>query len=175
MYGHPRANELIAIMTTTQESNMQAIDQDNVTTKSLKMRAAEAAPVIRPFLSRSQLSVMGDACRGEEKEFFMLKFISLAKLIQNMPGTYAQDGMGDAAVAHLHYFLGGSDWYITEKDMQGGVQQAFGFAILNGDIVCAEIGYISIDELVRHGAELDLYWLPATLGDIKTQRARNLG
>lgn len=66
-----------------------------------------------------------------------------------MPKTYEQDGKGDQATAHLHYFLNGSDWYITEKDMDGGIQQAYGYAILNGDDECAEVGYISIEELTR--------------------------
>jgi hypothetical protein len=138
---------------------------------SLKMQAALAAPVIRPFLSRSQLAAMADGCRGEEMEFFLQKFVDLAQQIETMPQTYGQDGKGDQATAHLHYFIGGSDWYITEKDMDGGIQQAFGYAILNGDDECAELGYISIEELTRHGVELDLYFTPCTLAEIKARRA----
>ena len=48
---------------------------------------------------------------------------------------------------HLHYFRAGSDWYITEKDMEGaGTRQAFGYAVLNGDTQNAELGYIDIGE-----------------------------
>lgn len=147
----------------------------NTTTQekpTLKMQAVTAIPTVRPFLSSAQLSVMGDACRGEEKEFFMQKFIDLAQQIDTMPKTYEQDGMGDKAIAHLHYFIGASDWYITEKDMDGGVQQAFGYAILNGDNECAELGYISIEEITRCGAELDLHFTPCRLAEIKAGRAR---
>lgn len=142
-----------------------------MTQSSLKMQAALAVPTIRPFLSRSQLSVMADACRGEEKEFFMQKFIDLAQQIDTMPKTYEQDGKGDQATAHLHYFLNGSDWYITEKDMDGGIQQAYGYAILNGDDECAECGYISIAEITSYGAELDLHFAPCSLADIKAKRS----
>ena len=99
----------------------------------------------------------------EEGEFFRQQFLDIEKTIQTMPKTYEQDGMGDNAVAHLHYFMGGYDWYITEKDMDGGTPQAFGLAKIH----TAEIGYISIDELVKNGAELDLYWEPKTLAKIR--------
>lgn len=142
----------------------------NTTTNTLKMRATAAIPQVKPFLSRSQLTVMLDACHGEEKEFFMTMFISLSERIAGMPKTYEQDGLGLQAVVHLHYFLGGSDWYITEKDMEGGVQQAFGYAVLNGDEECAELGYISIEEITRYGAELNLHFKPCTLAAIKAAR-----
>ncbi len=139
---------------------------------SLKMQVVMAMPVVRPFLAVSQRNVMCDSCRGEEKEFFMQKLVDLAQQIQFMPKTYEQDGMGDDAIITLHYFNGGSDWYITEKDMDGGIQQAFGYAILNGDDECAELGYISIEELTRHGVELDLHFTPCTLGALKAKRAQ---
>lgn len=138
---------------------------------SLKMRAAAAIPVIRPFLSSIQLATMGDACRGEEKEFFMQKFIDLAQLIEQMPATGEQEGRGGRAIAHLHYFLAGSHWYILEKDMDGGVLQAYGYAILNGMDDFAECGYISIEELTRFGAELDLHFVPRSLAEVQAERA----
>jgi hypothetical protein len=45
--------------------------------------------------------------------------------------------------------------------------QAFGYACLNGDTENAELGYISIEELTENGVELDLYYKPEKLGDIK--------
>lgn len=114
--------------------------------------------------------VMVDACRGEEGDFFRQMFIDMAHRIELMPKTYEQDGMGEQAVVHLHYFLGDSDWYILEKDMEGGVQQAFGYAVLHGDEQCAELGYISIAEITCHGGELNLYFQPCTLAEIKAKR-----
>ncbi|MBL0011067.1 MAG: DUF2958 domain-containing protein [Nitrosomonas sp.] len=81
-----------------------------------------------------------------------------------MPKTYGQDGMGDKAIAYLHYFSGGSDWYITEKDMEDEQLQAFGLANLGQG---GELGYISIQELIDAGVEIDLYWTPKTIGQIK--------
>jgi hypothetical protein len=45
---------------------------------------------------------------------------------------------------HLHFFIGGCDWYIAEFD---GKDLFWGFAILNNDYQMAEWGYISFSEL----------------------------
>jgi len=47
-------------------------------------------------------------------------------------------------VIHIHFFLGGSDWFICEFD---GEDIFFGFACLNGWTDLAELGYISYKEL----------------------------
>lgn len=126
---------------------------------------------ISSFLPHAQLEVITEACLGEEGEFFIKRIIELAQQIDSMPVTYEQDGKGDLATVHLHYFVGSCDWYITEKDVDGGVRQAYGYAILNGDDENAECGYIAIDEITRCGAELDLYFTPCSLGAIKAERA----
>jgi len=131
--------------------------------------SSQTIAAIRPYLSRSQLSAMQSGCKGEEGEYFQGRIILLASEILAAPVTYAQDGKGDDAIVYFHYFTGASDWYITELDMDGGIDQAFGFAILNGDTESAELGYISIRELVQHGAELDLFFTPCTLGEIKRE------
>lgn len=94
----------------------------------------------------------------------------LSKTIKEAPVTYAQDGLGDAAVVHLHYFYGGCDWWITELDMTDGVSQAFGMASLSG--IDPDLGYISITELCENPRiELDFYWTPKTVGEIKAKRS----
>ena len=142
-------------------------------TPTLLSQGIAAGLSIRTFFSRNQfmaVAVASDPANSEEAEFFLRKLIDLAQQIDTMPKTYEQEGKGDQATVHLHYFLGGSDWYITEKDMDGGIEQAFGYAILNGDDECAELGYISIQEITDCGAELDLHFTPCTLGDIKAKR-----
>ncbi len=129
------------------------------------------------YIGAPQLSVMRSACRGEEGEYFRAMIAQLKATIQGMPKTYETDGQGDEALATLHYFTPSSDWWIVEKDAGGpddetpGAQlQAFGLACLNGDWQNAESGYISIHELIAHGAELDLYFTPQTVGAIKVRR-----
>jgi hypothetical protein len=125
----------------------------------------ESVRTVKDFVSDSQLEAMGDGVRGEEGEFFKTLFVKLAETITNMPVTYKTDGQGDEAIVHLHYFRGNMDWYITEKDMGDEQIQAFGLADLGMGF--PELGYISIQELVDNGIELDLYWTPKTLGEVK--------
>lgn len=73
-------------------------------------------------------------------------------------------------VVHLHFFLGGCDWYIVEFD---GDDIFFGYAILNNDLECAEWGYVSFSELksvkvdlIEVDCELEEYLGFKTAGDI---------
>ena len=76
---------------------------------------------------------------------------------------------------HLHFFLGGCDWYIAEYD---GEDLFWGFAILNADYANAEWGYISFQELqdirTRQGFEIDCeleeVWTPPKAGEINKIR-----
>jgi hypothetical protein len=56
---------------------------------------------------------------------------------------------------HLHFFIGGCDWYVAEYD---GEDIFWGFAILNDDFQNAEWGYISLSELksVKVGGWLEI-------------------
>lgn len=129
-----------------------------------------ALDTIRAFVPPSQLAVMEECLIGEEAEFFRQQIFDLRDTIIAMPVTYTQDGLGDDAVVHLHYFMGDMDWHITEQDKEGGgTMQAFGLANLGYG---AELGYISIDELCTiAGMQLDLHWTPVTLQAVKAKEA----
>jgi hypothetical protein len=131
--------------------------------------ATKAVEILRQFIGDSQLQCLAQGCRSEEKQYFIDKLCEMVAVVESMPKTYDQDGLGDKAVAYLHYFTSGCDWWITEKDKETadspGQHQAFGLASLNGDD--PELGYISIVELLESGAELDLHWTPKTLAEIK--------
>lgn len=122
---------------------------------------------LTPFLSPAQMKVLTSLTKGEEGEFFGQKIEELAKQVTGMAKSYETDGQGDEALVVLHYFTGGSDWYITERDMDQEQVRAYGFAVLNGDTQNAELGYIPICEITQHGAELDLYWSPKSLKTVK--------
>jgi hypothetical protein len=122
---------------------------------------------LQHFVNRQQLAVMHLNCRGEEGPFFRALLAETRLKIESMPKTYETDGQGEKALAHLHYFNPSSDWYITERDCETEQEQAFGLACLNGDWQNAEVGYINIEELIRHQVELDLYWRPKTIGELR--------
>lgn len=131
---------------------------------------AERALNLNQFVNPAQLSVMRSLVKGEEGAHFSQMILKLKSHIVSMPKTYESDGQGDDAVVMLHYFKGGSDWWITERDMVREKQiQAFGYVCLNGDVQNAELGYINIDELIRCGVELDLYFQPITLREVKAK------
>lgn len=127
----------------------------------------DSIKTVQPFIGPAQLEVMGDACRGEEREFFKTMFVKLAEKVTTMPKTYQTDGQGDKAVVHLHYFLNDMNWYITERDMEDEQIQAFGYCDLGWGY--PELGYVSIEEITQAGAELDLYWTEKTLGEVKAK------
>ena len=134
------------------------------------MNIQQAINTLAPFIGTAQTWALVNGCKGEEKEFFKAKILEMAETIATMPKSYDTDGQGNNAVAHLHYFTGSWDWYITEKDVNTdgkGQIQAFGMV----DGYECEMGYINLKEVTRAGAELDLHWTPCTLRQIKEKAA----
>ena len=117
---------------------------------------------------------MEELLRGEEGEHFVALLTELKARIEAMPKTYETEGV-DASdrVAYLHYFMGGVDGWIIEKDMGDGSSdeaqvQAFGkITLFGGGVRDAEWGYISIEELIDNGVELDLYWTPKPMKEVR--------
>jgi len=133
------------------------------------LQAANDIFALRRFVGVSQLHVLRAGVHGEESAFFVAKLAELAERVKTMPKTYEQGGKGDQAMVFLHYFRGDMDFFITERDCEEGPQyQAFGLADLGHG---GELGYISIADLIARGVELDLYFEPKTLADVKAQRA----
>ena len=135
----------------------------------MRKKILQAIEAVRPFVPGEQLKCIVDGLRwSEERGWFREKLFELVQIIENMPVTYAQDGLGDEAVVHLHYFYGGGDWWITDKDVDGGVDQAFGLADLGHG---PELGYISIREIVSlKVANIDQHWTPITLRELKARQ-----
>jgi len=123
----------------------------------------DAIQTLLKFVSPQQLKLMTELSRGEEGEFFIEKLLELAETVSTMPKTYEQDGKGDDAIAYLHYFRGGYDFYITEKDMEEEQYQAFGLVKMH----VTELGYVSIVELMENNIEIDLHFEPTRVGDLK--------
>ncbi len=119
--------------------------------------------LVRKFMSVAQAQVLSES--DEHKNTIE----SIQKQIEETPKTYETDGQGDKAIAYLHYFKGAHDWYVTEKDADQDQHQAFGLVVLNSDWQNAEIGYIDIESLKQMGVELDLYWTPKSLKEIKEE------
>lgn len=132
---------------------------DHTKPQSPLANAAESIAKLKDFIGHSQLVAIGRVCHSEECQYMFDKLTELAKVVETMPKTFETDGQPDPIV-YLHYFMGGMDWHITERDMTPIQLQAFGRANLGGG---GELGYISIFEITRMGAEIDLHWQPKPL------------
>jgi hypothetical protein len=122
--------------------------------------------ILKMLTTPEQYEVITAALMGEEGDHFIELIDRVHAMWQAMPKTYETDGQGCSALARLHYFIGGCDWWIVEKDADpdgAGQVQAFGIANLG---MGRELGYISIPELLENGAELDLYFKPQRIGDL---------
>ena len=122
---------------------------------------------LKNYIGKGQLLAMNQASRGEEGEYFKTMIAKLKTTLETMPKIYETDGQGDEAIAVLHYFSAGSDWWIVEQDMHEEQLQAFGLACLNGDWLNAEMGFINIQELIAYGVELDLYFRTKPIAEIR--------
>ena len=86
-----------------------------------------------------------------------------------LPPLYSTEGIpnGDKII-HMHFLLGGFDWYAVEFD---GRDTFFGFITALNDPSSAELGYFSLSELrgiTLNGQEVDrdLYWNPVPAKDV---------
>lgn len=137
------------------------------------LREGELFSYYMPDAQRRTLLKLID---GEEGDYFVHTLEELADRIGKMPKPYETDGQCKDAVVHLHYFVGAVDAWITERDSfhssllrndpECPQHQTFGLITLTGDKGDAELGYISIKELIDNGVELDLHWEPKTLGEV---------
>lgn len=118
------------------------------------------------FIGAAQRTALESALGSEEQGGFVSMLARLNTHISGMPRTYATEDIDDPMVG-LHYFYGGSDWYIVELDSEPAQNQAFGWVTLNGWPI--EAGYISIMELVQNNVELDLYWTPVPVSVIRAK------
>ena len=112
---------------------------------------------LKRYLPASELASLMHSARGEEGEYFVNLLKSTEQTIRSVPPLYANEHLGTDARIRLHYFGGANDIWITELDHDTG--EAFGFTCLGGDWDNAELGYVSIPEIVATDSlELDLYW-----------------
>ena len=77
--------------------------------------------------------------------------------LKKLPALYQTENIPlKDKLIHLHFFIGGCDWYVAEYD---GEDLFWGYAILNNDFEMAEWGYISFQELkdlkIPPGFEID--------------------
>lgn len=137
-------------------------------TKEKQQRQARARQLLEgklsKFLPSTERNGLRECLMGEEGDYFADMLIELEGKISKIPNIYGQEKLGEDAIVHLHYFRGSIDSFITEVNPDD-LNDCFGYQCL-GDRQLAELGSISIPELINSGVELDLYWTPATLKEV---------
>jgi hypothetical protein len=94
--------------------------------------------------------------------------------LKKLPEFYSTENVPlKEKIIHMHFFIGGCDWYAAEYDSES--RTFFGFAILNNDYDMAEWGYFSLrelDELKVKFLEVDrnLYFKPKKACEIEKIR-----
>lgn len=125
--------------------------------------ALQALTRLVHWMPRQQVLTLKHGLYSEEKEAIADLVLRAEEATKALPLPYGTEDQGDDAIAHLHYFRGGMDAWITERDSSVEQHQAYGLIDLGHG---AELGYISIQELIDNNMELDLYWSPKPLKDI---------
>jgi Protein of unknown function (DUF2958) len=142
--------------------------------ETLTLDFNSAMAILQPFMPSKQFALVKQLQKGEEAEYFDTKMARLAGIVEAMPKTHETKDPQNPIVS-LHYFAGDCHWYIIEKDIEDGVSQAFGYALLNGDLQCAEVGYISITEIVENHVQLDFHFSPKPLSEVKAEMNKRYG
>ena len=147
----------------------------------MSQRVAEASEALRGilvnFMPNAQRRALIAALRSEEGECIADLVLGAVRNIRATPLTYQTESveMKDK-VLHLHYFGGGIDAWIVERDVgdtpdqngEGPQLQAYGkITLFGGGWDEAEWGYISIADLIANGVELDFYWEAKTVKEME--------
>ena len=117
---------------------------------------------INQFMGKNQASCIASMLKGEEKKHFSELLGRWSAIVATMPATYETV---EDPIAYLNYFAGGFDCWISEKDIEEDQVQAFGLVKFSWGH--AEMGCVSIPEILQSGAELDLYFEQETIDEIK--------
>ena len=137
----------------------------------LRLLATQAVATLRPFLSAQQWAGIAKAFRGSDAAHFMELAARIAARVRLMQKADDQEGQGAWATVQLRYFLSACDWYIVNLDPVAGVERAAGFVTREGASLDADPVIISVAELVACGAQLDLYFPPRSVGQLRAERA----
>lgn len=131
---------------------------------------------LKRFMPPHQQKAVKEMLKGEEAEGLIEQvFKRLDIEVAAIPKIGEQANLSsDETTIFAHFFLGGSDWYISEWD---GKDRLFGYAILNGDKLNAEWGYMSLNELRTAGSgfnkpEMDFYWEVRTFENVLGEKQK---
>ncbi|MBT9499486.1 MAG: hypothetical protein IV103_20205 [Zoogloea sp.] len=136
--------------------------------------------LLEKFMPIDQRFTLKEQLKGKEGIAIAQAVLETVHRILATPLTYQTEAIHmPEKVVHLHYFRGGVDAWIVERDLGecpdpehllagiGEQRQAFGKCdVFGGGWWDAEWGYVSIQFLIEAGVELDLHWEPKAVKEI---------
>lgn len=136
--------------------------------------------LLEKFMPIDQRFKLKELLKGEERRNVAQVVLKTVRQILATPLTYQTEHLHmPEKVVQLHYFRGGVDAWIVERDLGdspdsdhplagiGEQRQAFGKCeVFGGGWWEAEWGYVNIQSLIEAGVELDLHWEPKATKEI---------
>lgn len=114
---------------------------------------AEELERARNYIPPMQFACIRELLKGEDAPFFVETIQKINETVKNITGKNSYNSETKTHAMGLHYFIGESDFYVTEILDEGLV---FGYGILNGDVEMSEFGYMTLAEMLSiRGMELD--------------------
>ncbi len=135
----------------------------------MKTQSFQIPREFRGLINIRQAAAINHILRGEEGRGMLDILHHTAAQIIATPAIMANDGQGTGALARLHYFTAGCDWWISELDRTSG--EAFGLCDLGMGF--PELGSVYLSELISCGAELDLHFTPRPLRDLAPEHSHS--
>lgn len=126
--------------------------------------AVAAVPLVRKFTPPSQMREIIAGTQGVERDKYLKILADFGNRIFNMPASGAKAAPLADEIAQLHYRVGLYNWYVTRKGPENPVENAVVFVTAPG--VTESIGFISVQEILASGGELDLSFKPQPLSKI---------
>lgn len=106
----------------------------------------EELEICRKIIPANQYAYTLELTQGEEGDFYKQKLKDIAKIAMQITTDDELVNNDGTHKVGFHYFVGNSDFYISEIKSDGTV---FGYTILNGDVEMAEWGYQNIEEIIN--------------------------
>lgn len=128
---------------------------------------AEIVAACREFVPHSQMRFCIGHLNGEEGQHFIDVLTKLADIWKGAATTRQTNGMGESAVAFMHFFGGSFDLYLTEKDVEAEQLQAYGYVRI-GRNEGFEAGYVDLTEIQAEPIiNVDFDFMPETIATLR--------
>ncbi len=131
------------------------------------LELSETAKLILPTHQKEYLDEVRRFSAVTEYNALVRLVEAQAASFARMPSLYATDEKPySRRTVHLHYFIGGCDWWLLEKSVDG--EEFYGYCHIHE----SEFGYVTLRELTTtrvnplYGIELDFHWKPCALSRV---------